>query len=123
MLICCTPVFCADDVKSLLYTLLQFYRTFSSLVAEGTLDALLAHSPSEFADYHAHVVGLAYGQEPDYALPRGLVRDRIVREGWPRSWVYYWISPSMLPKAILLYEASTVILCYVEDNEYNAHLM
>ncbi|EIW54976.1 uncharacterized protein TRAVEDRAFT_51104 [Trametes versicolor FP-101664 SS1] len=123
MLICCTSVSCADDVGSLLYTLLQFYRTLSSLVAEGTLDALLAHSPSEFADYHAHVVGLAYGQEPDYALLRGLVRDRMVREGWLRSWVYDWMNPSMLPKATLLYEASTVILDYVEDNEYDAHLM
>lgn len=66
---------------------------------------------------------LTYGQEPDYALLRGLVRNRMVREGWPRSWVYDWMNPSMLPKAILLYEASTVILDYVEENEYNAHLM
>lgn len=47
----------------------------------------------------------------------------MVREGWLRSWVYDWMNPSMLPKATLLYEAFTVILDYVEDNEYDAHLM
>lgn len=87
------------------------------------IDALLARSPPEFAAYRAHVAGLAYGEEPDYALLRGLFRDRMAREGWAYDWVYDWMDARKLPKGTLLPEEYNASFEFVEDKEYNPHIM
>ncbi|KAL1948934.1 hypothetical protein VTO73DRAFT_10740 [Trametes versicolor] len=129
----------ADDIESLLYVLLEFYHgrlpwqdipAPSSMKYElvyelktTVIDALLARSPPEFAAYRAHVAGLAYGEEPNYALLRGLFRDRMAQEGWAYDWVYDWMDARKLPKGTLLPEEYKASFEFVEDKEYNPHIM
>lgn len=75
------------------------------------------------AAYRAHVAGLAYGEEPDYALLRGLFQNRMAHEGWAYNWVYDWMDARRLPKGTLLPEEYKASFGFVEDKEYNPHLM
>ncbi|KAL1948927.1 hypothetical protein VTO73DRAFT_10733 [Trametes versicolor] len=132
----------ADDIESLLYILLEFLhgtlpweRLPVSLPADsvfvlkadssptGSVQTLLARSPPEFAAYHAHVMGLAFGEEPDYALLRGLFRRRMREEGWVYDGRYDWMDPSGLVKGTLIPAEYNVSMDFVEDREWNPNYM
>lgn len=139
-----TAVSRADDLESLLYTLLEFYHGSlpwealpapshmrRSLIVEmksdlsptGFLPQLLARSPPEFAAYHAHLTGLSYGEEPDYALLRGLFRERMRKEGWACDWVFDWMDASGLEKGTLLPEEYNASTEFVEEGVWNPNYM
>ncbi|KAI0631308.1 kinase-like domain-containing protein [Trametes polyzona] len=98
-----------DDVEFTFYVLLEFYHGTlpwvglsapssekpdlivemkEDLALTTALPQLLVCSPPEFAPFHAHVVGLEYGQEPDYTLLRRLFQERMRKEGWAYDWVF-----------------------------------
>lgn len=132
----------ADDIESLLYVLLEFLHgtlpweglpvslTANSVLAlkadsspTGSVQTLLARSPPEFAAYHAHVMGLAFGAEPDYVLLRGLFRRRMRDEGWVYNGRYDWMDPSGLVKGTLIPAEYNVSMDFVEDKEWSPRYM
>ncbi|KAI0659752.1 kinase-like protein [Cubamyces menziesii] len=134
-----------DDIESLLYVLLEFYhgtlpwnnipardgRSEMKIMVDMKADVspaspfgkYLAQSPPEFAAYHAHCVQLAFGERPDYALLRGLFRDRMRREGWGADSQFDWVDGSALDKGTLLPEEYVVDMKFVEENEWNPNYM
>lgn len=91
--------------------------------ADPSLGGLLARSPPEFAAYHAHVTGLAYGEEPDYALLRGLFRERMRAEGWACDWVFDWVNAAGLERGTLLPEEYEPSVRFVEERDWNPRYM
>lgn len=130
-----------DDLESFLYALLEFYHgrlpwqglpepkwtSKTALVGDmkttAPFHALLARSAPEFAAYHAHVAGLRYGERPDYALLRGLFRERKRTEGWAFDGNFDWMDAAGLEKGTLLPEEYVLSLDFVEEKEWNPHYM
>ncbi|KAI0631325.1 kinase-like protein [Trametes polyzona] len=133
-----------DDLESLLYVLLELYHGTlpwkalpapssekAGLILEmkedmspsGVLPQLLARSPPEFAAYHAHLASLEYDQEPDYTLLGRLFRRRMRKEGWAPDGPYDWEDPSRLEQGTLLPEEYVLSLRFVEEKEWNPHVM
>ena len=87
------------------------------------LGRLLARSPPEFTAYHAHCTSLTYGQKPDYAMLRGLFRERMREEGWGADSQFDWINGSELEKGTLLPEEYVLDVNFVEDRVWDPYLM
>lgn len=78
-------------------------RRVGEMKAGRALQALLARSPPEFADYFGHVRGLAFGARPDYALLRGAFKSRMEREGWAYdARAFDWMRGGSLEKGTLV---------------------
>ncbi|EIW54969.1 uncharacterized protein TRAVEDRAFT_131150, partial [Trametes versicolor FP-101664 SS1] len=132
-----------EDLESLLYALLEFYHgrlpwqglpepkwTSKTALARdmkitAPFHALLARSAPEFAAYHAHVAGLQYGAQPDYALlpVRGLFRERMRTKGWAFDGNFDWMDAAGLEKGTLLPEEYVLSLDLGEEKEWNPHYM
>lgn len=130
-----------DDLESLLYVLLEFHHgrlpwqglpepkwtSKTALVGDMKTTApfhtLLARSPPEFTTYHNHVVGLTYGEKPDYALLAGLFRERMRKEGWAFDGNFDWMDAAGLEKGTLLPEEYVLSMDLVEEKEWNPHYM
>ncbi|KAI0676275.1 kinase-like protein [Trametes maxima] len=132
-----------DDINSLLYVLLEFYhgklpwkgifapswsekvRLIRKMKADtsrdGAFQTMLARSPPEFAAYHAHCTELAsqYGAAPDYALLRGLFRERMHKEGWAYDEQFDWMDGARRRQGTLLPEEYVVDMEFVEEKEWN----
>ncbi|KAI0631309.1 kinase-like protein [Trametes polyzona] len=138
------PVSRRDDIESLFYVLLEFYhgtvpwKSFPAPSSEkqdlilemkedlsptGVLPQLLARSPPEFAAFHAHVVSLEYGDEPDYALLTRLFQQRMRKEGWSYDGEYDWIDPSGLEQGTLVPEEYVPSMRFVEEKVWNPYYM
>ncbi|RPD61796.1 kinase-like protein [Lentinus tigrinus ALCF2SS1-7] len=121
-----------DDIESLLYTLLELYHgrlpwhnlskrrdgLFDDHIAgmkEGTeFRDFLSRSLPEFRSFHAHCMSLSYGQTPDYALLRGLFRERMGKEGWQYDWIFDWENGSSTEKGTLVPDDYVFDLRFVE---------
>ncbi|KAI0676289.1 kinase-like protein [Trametes maxima] len=135
----------SDDIESLLYVLLEFYhgkvpwtgihapswlekvRLIRKMKADtspnGPLQTLLARSPRGFAAYLAHCKGLAYGETPDYALLRGLFRERMREERWAYDGQYDWVDGAGRRQGTLLPEEYVADMEFVEEKEWNPFYM
>ncbi|KAI0659742.1 kinase-like protein [Cubamyces menziesii] len=135
-----------DDIESLLYVLLEFYhgtlpwydipardgRSELKIMVDimkadvspfSPFGIFLAQSPPEFTAYHAHCASLAFGQKPDYALLRGLFRERMRKEGWGADSPFDWANGSALEKGTLLPEEYVIDVKFVEEREWNPDYM
>jgi len=55
------------------------------------LSDFLESSEPEFAKYFDHVRNLGFTDEPSYALLKGLLEDRMKKEGWEFDYKYDWL--------------------------------
>ncbi|TFK78508.1 kinase-like protein [Polyporus arcularius HHB13444] len=121
-----------DDIESLLYTLLELFHgqlpwyELSKLRNEAAYDRIremkegpefrdfLSESLPEFRSFHAHCMGLSYGQTPDYALLRSFFRERMHREGWYYDWIFDWEDGSASEKGTLIPDDYVFDMRFVE---------
>ncbi|KAH9888127.1 hypothetical protein C8Q73DRAFT_794543 [Cubamyces lactineus] len=111
---------------------------YASLAAHQSHDDVLSRTPTEFAAFRAHCASLQYGAAPDYALLRGLFRERMRREGWralqPQGGNGFslvdhdgsrldWVDPAALPGGTLLPEEYFVHMHFVEEPYWDSGTM
>ncbi|KAI0763491.1 kinase-like domain-containing protein [Trametes elegans] len=127
-----TEVSRRDDVESLLYVLLDLYhgtlpwrgqhfpdgedweQRVSEIKAGTVFLEFLAKLPPEFSEYHAHVTGLPFGQQPNYELLRNLFRRRMREEGWEPDSEFDW-AHSDLERGTLIPDEYVIDKKYVSD--------
>ena len=77
---------------------------------------LLARSPPELTAYFDHCRSLAFEDEPDYSLLRGIFQKRMDAEGWDVHGKYDWEDPRDLEKGTLLPEEYKLDVRFVQGD-------
>ena len=77
---------------------------------------LLARSPPELTAYFDHCRSLAFEDEPDYSLLRGIFQKRMDAEGWDVHGKYDWEDPRDLEKGTLLLDEYKLDVRFVKGD-------